>query len=299
MHSTQKFFSNSFFASMPGAVSIFLSFLSIPIHLKFAGTEHYGQYIFLHLLSSLGLLLNFGIGKITSINISRNTNKNKIAYSGIRVTAKNCSVILILIAFAYVANNFLNFVSNENLILIATSVLLTVFFVTLESVFVGNRIFVGLMLINLLYYGFSLSLPSIFLFFQYYNYQEVFFGSILIKIIVVFFSTTYLIKYNYIKFHKIKNYTNFKSSKWFSISLFLSQIYDFSDKYLVKTLLGPAALAIYVVPQQLSGKLSIFSKGFSSVLLPSISLSEKKQTQNKSFLLTLKLFIFVQGSRRS
>ncbi|MDA7741504.1 hypothetical protein N8853_00775, partial [bacterium] len=225
--------------------------------------------------------------------ISRNTNKNKIAYSGIRVTAKNCSVILILIAFAYVANNFLNFVSNENLILIATSVLLTIFFVTLESVFVGNRIFVGLMLINLLYYGFSLSLPSIFLFFQYYNYQEVFFGSILIKIIVVLLSTTYLIKYNYIKFHKIKNYTNFKSSKWFSISLFLSQIYDFSDKYLVKTLLGPAALAIYVVPQQLSGKLSIFSKGFSSVLLPSISLSEKKQTQNKSFLLTLKLFIFV------
>jgi O-antigen/teichoic acid export membrane protein len=131
------------------------------------------------------------------------------------------------------------------------------------------------------------------LFFQYYNYQEVFFGSILIKIIVVLLSTTYLIKYNYIKFHKIKNYTNFKSSKWFSISLFLSQIYDFSDKYLVKTLLGPAALAIYVVPQQLSGKLSIFSKGFSSVLLPSISLSEKKQTQNKSFLLTLKLFIFV------
>ena len=293
MYSTQKFFSHSFFASMPGAVSIFLSFLSIPIHLKFAGTEHYGQYIFLHLLSSLGLLLNFGIGKITSINISRNTNKNKIAYSGIRVTAKNCSVILILIAFAYVANNFLNFVSNENLILIATSVLLTIFFVTLESVFVGNRIFVGLMLINLLYYGFSLSLPSIFLFFQYYNYQEVFFGSIIIKTIVVLLSTTYLIKYNYIKFHKIKNYTNFKSSKWFSISLFLSQIYDFSDKYLVKTLLGPAALAIYVVPQQLSGKLSIFSKGFSSVLLPSISLSEKKQTQNKSFLLTLKLFIFV------
>jgi len=149
------------------------------------------------------------------------------------------------------------------------------------------------MFINLLYYGGSLSLPSIFMFFQYYDYQTVFFGSILIKIIVVLLSTTYLIKYNYIKFHKIKNYTNFKSSKWFSISLFLSQIYDFSDKYLVKTLLGPAALAIYVVPQQLSGKLSIFSKGFSSVLLPSISLSEKKQTQNKSFLLTLKLFIFV------
>ena len=118
INSTKKFFSNSFFASMPGAISIFLSFLSIPIHLKFAGTEHYGQYIFLHLLSSLGLLLNCGIGKITSINISRNTNKNKIAYSGIRVTARNCIIILILIVFAYVANNFFNFIYNKKLIII-------------------------------------------------------------------------------------------------------------------------------------------------------------------------------------
>jgi len=287
-----KFFKNSFFASMPGVISIFLSLLAIPIHLKFAGTEHYGQYIFLHLISSLGLFLNLGIGKITSINISRNTNKNKIAYSSIKVTVRNCGIVLILIAFTCVANNFLNFTSNENLILISMSVLFTMFFVTLESIFVGNRIFAGLMFINLLYYGGSLSLPSIFMFFQYYDYQTVFFGSVLIKLAVILLSLAYLVKYNYVKLHKFKNYTNFKSSKWFSISLFLSQIYDFADKYLVKTLLGPAALAIYVVPQQLSGKLSIFSKGFSSVLLPSISLSEKKKTQNNDLLLTIKLFIF-------
>ena len=288
----QKFFFNSFFASMPGFISIFLSFLAIPIHLKFAGTEHYGQYIFLHLVSSLGLLLNLGIGKITSINISKNSYKNKIAYNGIKLTLKNCSIVLVFVFLLYAANNFLNFVSNEKLILISTSILLTILFVTLESIFIGNKIFAGLMLINLLYYGCSLSLPSIFLFFQYHDYQTVFFGSILVKLIVVFFSLVYLAKYNYIKFHKLNNYTNFKSAKWFSISLFLNQIYDFGDKYLIKTILGPVALAIYVVPQQLSGKLSILSKGFSSVLLPSISFSEKKQTENKDFLITLKLFIF-------
>ena len=289
----QKFFFNSFFASMPGFISIFLSFLAIPIHLKFAGTEHYGQYIFLHLVSSLGLLLNFGIGKITSINISKNSYKNKIAYNGIKLTLKNCSIVLVFVFLLYAANNFLNFVSNEKLILISTSILLTILFVTLESIFIGNKIFAGLMLINLLYYGCSLSLPSIFLFFQYHDYQTVFFGSILVKLIVVFFSLVYLAKYNYIKFHKLNNYTNFKSAKWFSISLFLNQIYDFGDKYLIKTILGPVALAIYVVPQQLSGKLSILSKGFSSVLLPSISNTEGRGVQNSDLLLTIKLFIFL------
>jgi len=291
--SIQKFLSESFFASAPGLISIFLSLIAIPIHLKFAGTAHYGQYIFMHLISSLGFLLNLGIGKITSINISKNTNKNKIAYNGIKVTLRNCSIFLVFSILLYFVNIYSNFIPNTSMILIAASILLTIFFVTLESIFVGNRMFAGLMFINLFYYGCSLSLPSIFLFLQYHDYQTIFFGSILIKLIVLVVSLTYLAKYNYIKFHKLKNYTNFKSSKWFFISLLLSQIYDFGDKYLIKTILGPAALAIYIVPQQLSGKLSILSKGFSSVLLPSISDSEKKRTQNDDLLLAIKLFTFV------
>ena len=292
-NSTKKFFSDSIFASMPGFISIFLSLFAIPIHLKFAGTTHYGQYIFLHLISSLGLLLNLGIGKITSINIAKNKNSNRIAYNGIKITLRNCSIVLILIIFFYIANIFLNLIPQESLILMAASILLTIFFVTLESIVVGNRIFQVLMFINLFYYGCSFSIPSIFLFLQYYDYQITFLGSLLIKLIVVLFSVIFLVKNNYIKFHKLKNYTKFKSAKWFSISLLLIQIYDFADKYLIKTILGPAALAIYYVPQQLSGKLTILSKGFSAVLLPSISYTEQRKTQNNDLLITIKLFAFI------
>ena len=103
----------------------------------------------------------------------------------------------------------------------------------------------------------------------------------------------YLTKNKHIQFHLLKNYVNFKSSKWFAISELLNQIYYFSDKLLVKFFFGPAALAIYSIPQQLSGKLSVMSKGFSSVLLPSISQSEEKSVVNKNFLLSIKLFTFL------
>ena len=35
---------NSVILSFPGFISIFLSLLSIPIHLKFAGLENFGNY---------------------------------------------------------------------------------------------------------------------------------------------------------------------------------------------------------------------------------------------------------------
>ncbi len=293
MYSTQKFFSNSFLASMPGLISIFLSLLAVPLHLNFAGTDHYGQYIFLHLISSFGFFLNFGIGKITTINISKNRKKNKIAYSSISITLKICLRILIFFAFIYASNFFLNFYSNLDLSIGALGILLTVFFVTLESIFQGNHFFRGLMIINLVFYGFSLSLPSIFLYFFQYSYPIIFSVSILIKISVIAASLIYLTKNKHIQFHKLKNYVNFKSSKWFAISELLNQIYYFSDKLLVKFFFGPAALAIYSIPQQLSGKLSVMSKGFSSVLLPSISQSEEKSVVNKNFLLSIKLFTFL------
>ena len=105
----KKFLKNSFLASMPGLISIFLSLLAVPLHLNFAGTDHYGQYIFLHLISSFGFFLNFGIGKITTINISKNRKKNKIAYSSISITLKICLRILIFFAFIYASNFFFKF----------------------------------------------------------------------------------------------------------------------------------------------------------------------------------------------
>ena len=37
--------------SIPGLVSIFISLLAIPIHLKYAGPENYGNYIILNQLT--------------------------------------------------------------------------------------------------------------------------------------------------------------------------------------------------------------------------------------------------------
>jgi O-antigen/teichoic acid export membrane protein len=64
------------------------------------------------------------------------------------------------------------------------------------------------------------------------------------------------------------------------------------DKYLVKIYIGSVALAVYSIPQQLTGKLSIISKGISAVLLPSIAIKKKKELITKDFLISLRIFIF-------
>ena len=64
---------NSAILSLSGFLSIFLSLVAIPIHLKFAGLENFGNYLLFHLLLSLSFLLNLGISK--SVVISSNNNK--------------------------------------------------------------------------------------------------------------------------------------------------------------------------------------------------------------------------------
>ena len=68
------------------------------------------------------------------------------------------------------------------------------------------------------------------------------------------------------------------------------QFYDIFDKYLIKVLLGPVALATYSIPQQLTGKLTIFSKGFSVILLTILS---KKKIDNKDLNQTIKIFLTI------
>ena len=83
--------------------------------------------------------------------------------------------------------------------------------------------------------------------------------------------------------------TNLKeNSKWITLNSILIQFYDLFDKYLIKIFLGPAAVAMYSIPQQLTGKLSIISKSFSAYLLPNLSL---KKIDTKDFNLSLNIFI--------
>ena len=82
-----KILKNSTILSLPGLFSIFLSLISIPIHLNIAGTESYGNYIIFHFILVLSIIFNFGIGKSIAVSINNYPKKNKeIAYQGIKYT---------------------------------------------------------------------------------------------------------------------------------------------------------------------------------------------------------------------
>ena len=83
----KKLLTNASFLTLPGILAIFISLVSIPIHLKTAGAENYGNYIIFHFLLTLGTLLNFGIGKSIVISINNFPKKSKsVSYYGIKYT---------------------------------------------------------------------------------------------------------------------------------------------------------------------------------------------------------------------
>jgi O-antigen/teichoic acid export membrane protein len=290
------FFLNSFLSALPGFFSVLLSLLSIPIYLKYGGTKEYGDYIFLHFLSFIAIILNLGLGKISTIIISQKKNNDEAAWHLIKKTIKNCFFILLIFIFLIIfQNEILPKVSKNVLFLASIGIILTNIFVTIEGIFQGKKLFIGLMLINLFFYGVSLSLPTFLLVFKYTSYQNIFLISLIIKVIVIFFCIAYLFKNKQLKFFFQTNLAllNLKTQKWFSISNLLSFMYDLIDKYLINFYLGPIALATYSIPQQATGKLSIISKGISAVLLPTIAFEKKKELKNSTFAISLKIFIFV------
>ena len=99
------FFLNSFFSALPGFFSVLLSLLSIPTYLKYGGTKEYGDYIFLHFLSFIAIILNLGIGKISTIIISQKKNNDEAAWQLIQKTIKNCFFILLIFIFLIIFQN--------------------------------------------------------------------------------------------------------------------------------------------------------------------------------------------------
>lgn len=81
-----------------------------------------------------------------------------------------------------------------------------------------------------------------------------------------------------------------KNCNWLTLNSILAQFYDIFDKYLLKIFFGPIALATYSIPQQLTGKLSIFSKGFSAILLTILS---KKKISYTNFNKTIRIFLII------
>ena len=292
----KKLIKNASVLSLPGILAIFISLISIPVHLKIAGAENYGNYIIFHFLLTLGSLLNFGIGKSIVISMNNFPKKSKsVSYYGIKYTFFLCIFIFILfIPFVFIGDfgsNNLIFSSSTILNYFLIAILITLIYVSLEGILQGNKKFKSLSLYNFIFYSLSMSLPSISLiYFKDSTLENLIVLSVLIKLLTILVMFYAIVKNKHIKkdtnkilFNNLK-----KNAKWLTLNSILVQFYDLFDKYLVKIFIGPIALASYSIPQQLTGKLSILSKGFSAFLLPFLS---KKQFSNNDFNTTIRIFL--------
>ena len=292
----KKLFTNATILSLPGILAIFISLVSIPIHLKIAGAENYGNFIIFHFLLTLGSLLNFGIGKSIVISSNNYPKKSKaVSYQGIKYTTILGAIILLLFTIFILVNRSISIslIFNNPIVLnyFFVGILTTIFYVSFEGVLQGNQKFKSLSFYNFIFYSLSMSVPSISLiYFKESSLENLILLSVLIKLSTILIMFYIIIQNNLAKksdnrilFNNLK-----KNSKWLTLNSILVQFYDLFDKYLVKIFIGPIALASYSIPQQLTGKLSILSKGFSAFLLPFLS---KKKFSGNDFNITIKIFL--------
>ena len=152
---------------------------------------------------------------------------------------------------------------------------------------------------NFIFFSLSLSLPSLILLHNVeLSLEELIIFSLIIKFLTITLMILFILTKNLIL--RSENQTLFlnlkKNARWLTLNSILIHFYDLFDKYLVKIFLGPVAIATYSVPQQLTGKLSILSKGFSAYLLTNLSSNRHDNTvlnyTLKIFLQTIPIFIF-------
>lgn len=264
---------NSVILSLPGFVSILLSLLSIPIHLKFAGLENFGNYFLFHILLSLSLLLNLGISKTVVISSNfEKKNLSKIAYDAIKYS---CGIVFLVFIFYFPINIIINdnFNYNFSVKLFFIGLVSSIIYLTFEGILQANKLFKNISLINFVFYSLSLSLPSILLiYFNKMILYDLLFLSVSIKVLTVLFLIIYFMQNKLIVKNNNKIFLKYfkKNSPWLTLNSTLIQFYEMMDKYLIKIFMGSSLMAIYSIPQQLTGKLSILSKAFSAFLLPNI-----------------------------
>lgn len=282
--------------SLPGIISIFISLISIPIHLNTLGYDNYGNYIFFHFILMISINFNFGIGKSTAISINNHPMYAKeISNEAIIYTKKILKYFLCFFIVLILFLIFLNYIetdSFEYLVLVFLGSFITIIFLTFEGILQGNKKFKDISFFNLFFFSLSFSVPSLLLFFyDNLDLNELITIAVSIKLFSILMMYFDIKKNNFIKDKKsyllIKNLK--KNAKWITLNGILNQFFDLIDKFLIKIFLGPASLAIYSVPQQLTGKLSIISKSFSTYLLP--VLSNKKKT--KEFEQSINIFMLI------
>ena len=287
---------NSAILSLPSFLGIILAIIAIPVHLQINGKSDYGNYIFFHFIFSFGLLLNIGINKIVTVELAKRKFTIEIIKQSLKISINIIFIIMLIsIISCFIFQKYFNFLT------IGVGLSLTVIYLTFDGILQGFKRFKLLSVVNFIFYTLSLNLPSIYLILNSTsNFKSLILFSIFLKLISIIIILFYLKKYFKFKYNKLLKYSfisKFKIySKWYSLHMLNLQIFDFMDKYLIKIFMGPIALAIYSVPYQLAGKLTIFSKSISVVLLPEISYSNEKINFNHSlniFTFVIPLFILI------
>jgi|TARA_B100000795_G_scaffold269797_1_gene260437 O-antigen/teichoic acid export membrane protein len=292
-----RYFNNILISGLPGVLSIFLSFFSIPLFLNLIPADLYANYLIQHSILTLGMVLNFNLGKFAAIKIQNlNLNKKK----QIIFTTIMASIVLgaIFSAITYLIIKF--FFEGKNFFDITFSLFLgiftTILYISIDHIVKGLQYFKLSSFFNFLFYSLSLSLPAFFLIIESLNLKTVnnlFIVSLYVKFFSLFCLVAILIlkndlkitKLNFALLSELKNH-----AKWMTITEFYNQIYNYVDKYLIKISLGSTMLLAYAVPQLIAAKLAIFSQAMTSVLLP--KLSATKNEKQKKNILSANLYFF-------
>ena len=120
---------NSTLLTMPSLAGILLALFAIPIHLQLNGKVDYGNYIFFHFIIFFGLLLNLGINKIITIEISKNKNVSIIIKQSINLSVYISIIILLIgVIASYFLENIFYYSS------ITFGLCITVLYLTLEGI---------------------------------------------------------------------------------------------------------------------------------------------------------------------
>ena len=293
-----KYLNNILISGLPGILSIFLSFFSIPIFLNLLSADLYANFLIQHSILTLGMVLNLNLGKFAAIKIQKVNlnNKKKIIFTSL-ITSFVTGILLSAITYLVI----LFFFENKNFFNISFSLFLglfvTIFFISIEHIAKGLGYFRLYSISNFLFYSVSLSLPAFFLIISSQNFN-ILNNLFIVSLYVKCFSLLCLIFYLIFKKDLILTKLDFKlfiefkiHSRWMTLSAFYNQIYDYIDKYLIKITLGSVMLVTYAVPQLIAAKLTIFAHAIIAVLLPKLSI--KRNNRQKKEILSANLYLFL------
>jgi O-antigen/teichoic acid export membrane protein len=283
-----------FIYSLSGIASIFVSFFSIIIFLKYFSVNEYANYIIQHVFITIGQgVLHLNIGKIASIklqNLNEITKKKVISLSFYLSVISGIILSTLLFLLFVLASKKFQIIEITFSLFIA--LIISCIYQTLEDIGKGLGFIKISSFLNWFFFNFSFTVPAFLMIIKPAReiiIAEAFNISLIFKIMGLILFIIYFLKkkkFTLIKpeFKLIKNF--FYPSLWLTISAMYSQIFYNLDKYIIKISLGSGQLILYSLPQQISSKLGVISQAVSAVLLPNLS----KKNSNKKEIITANLY---------